>query len=74
MERSSVFPGGLGFEINLAAIHQTDAVGDAVVALELLSDDGSLDGGRSGDELWGPAEDGFEGDLSSGGHHPLQAL
>jgi hypothetical protein len=34
VERTALLSSGLGFEVNMAAIHQTDAFGDAVVALE----------------------------------------
>jgi len=44
----------------MAAIHQTDVVGDAIVALECLFDDRSLDRRWPGDEFWCLAVDSFE--------------
>ena len=43
MERSYVFSSSLGFQVDMTSVHQSNAVGEAVVALELVFDDGSLD-------------------------------
>ena len=48
----------------MAAIHQTDVVGDAIVALECLFDDRSLDRRWPGDEFWCLAVDSFECSVS----------
>ena len=63
VKRPTVFLGGLGFEVDMTAIHETDAVGDLVVVLEGLFDEGSLDGRWPGEQRWGPAEDGSEGSV-----------
>lgn len=53
VKRPTVFLGGLGFEVDMTAIHETDAVGDPVVVLEGVFDEGSLDGRWPGEQRWG---------------------